>query len=349
MNFLTKLTTAFNNIIFSNSASGHLKTILVFLISFILALSLRKIINFIVKRSSIKISDGLILDIVINVKKLTPILFYMPFYLICRISPLPNFIEKFITASGIVFIIVCSVLYITSIVHSVSSKYFSNLSNELLKNSFDIFSDIIIWTMAVLLILSNLGFNINTLLAGLGIGGMAIALASQSILGNLFNYFTILLDKPFVLGDDISIDGNIGKIKRIGLKGTRMVGIDGEEIIISNTDITKGVLKNYKNMQKRRKLVILGVRYDTSPELIKEIPSILKNIVLSVPQTEFARVHFSSFSASSLDFELVFFVLSNNFRIYMDRAQEVNFKILDEFSKRGIGFAFPTNSIYIEH
>jgi len=202
--------------------------------------------------------------------------------------------------------------------------------------------------MAALFLLSNFGFNVTTLITGLGIGGMAVALASQTLLGDIFNYFTIIIDRPFRIGDIVKVGDVTGTVQVIGLKGTRLKAADGEQIIIANTDMTKSIVFNYQVMNERRVLVKIGIKYDTLPEKIKEIPSVLKRIVQSVEGTGFVRAHFYEFGNFSLNYEIVYFVSGNDYNNYMDKLQKVNFAILDEFARMGVEFAFPSQSIYVE-
>lgn len=199
----------------------------------------------------------------------------------------------------------------------------------------------IIWIIGILVILSNIGVNINTFIAGLGIGGVAIALAAQNILGDLFNYFVILFDKPFTKGDVIQFNTNIGRVENIGIKSTKVRSSTGELLSVSNTDLTKSIVHNYQQATKKRNISIIGVEYETPYELVKKIPEILENAVKSIPNVEFQRVHCSNFNTSSIDFELVYFVLSNDIIEYADGVQKVNFAILDAFNKDGINFAYP--------
>ncbi|MDR3244390.1 MAG: mechanosensitive ion channel family protein [Elusimicrobiota bacterium] len=335
-------------VILENTVSQHITALAVFVISFIVLLLIRKFIYSSLKKYSKKAEKSFALHILESAKKIMPILFYLPFYITAQYIVLPRLLEKTVSVLAILISTYCIVRYLSNLIKFMSDKHFLDETSPALKNSVEFFANAIIWIMAILLVLNNLGFNINTLLAGVGIGGMAIALASQSLLSDLFNYLTILIDKPFTVGDDVLVNGHFGTVQKIGLKGTRIISFDGELIIASNTDMTKSVLKNYKVMEKRRKITIIGIRYDTPAAVIKEIPSLLQTIVKSVEGVEFARAHFSAFADSSLNFELVFYVLSKEYSIYMNKIQEINFKILDEFAIRKIEFAFPSSSVYLE-
>ena len=201
--------------------------------------------------------------------------------------------------------------------------------------------------MGLLLILSNLGFDITTLIASLGIGGVAIALAVQSILSDLFNSLSIYVDKPFTVGDFIIVGDHMGTVQKIGLKTTRIQALQGEEIVISNSELTSSRVRNFKQMQKRRIVFAFGVTYDTSTEKVKKIPEMVKNAIDPLEKAEYDRAHFKNFGDSSLDFEVVYYVLTGDYTEYMDIQQSINLRIMEEFEKEGIEMAFPTRTVHL--
>lgn len=204
-----------------------------------------------------------------------------------------------------------------------------------------------VWLIGILFLIDNLGYDITTLVAGLGIGGIAIALAAQTILGDLFSYLVIFFDKPFEIGDFIIVEDKMGTIEYIGIKTTRLRTLGGEQLVCSNTDLTNSRVHNYKRMQERRVAFTLGVLYDTQPEKLKSIPGLVENVIRRVKEVRFDRAHFSSFGDSSLNFEIVYYVLSPDYTTYMDRQQEINFGIYETFANEEIGFAFPTQTLHI--
>lgn len=204
---------------------------------------------------------------------------------------------------------------------------------------------IVLWALILLLILDNLGIDITTLVAGLGIGGVAVALAVQNILGDLFASLSIVIDKPFVAGDFIIVDSFMGTVEHIGLKTTRVRSLDGEQIIFSNSDLLKGRIKNYKRMRERRVVFPFKVRYDTAPGQLEQIPVIVKQLVEAEKQTRFERSHFYKFGESSFDFETVFWMTTPDYNVYMDTQQRLNLALMREFDKRGIDFALPTKAL----
>jgi small-conductance mechanosensitive channel len=206
----------------------------------------------------------------------------------------------------------------------------------------------IIWGLAIIFYLDNMGFEISTVIAGLGIGGVAVALAAQAILKDLFSYFSILFDRPFEIGDFIIIDNYLGAVEYIGIKTTRIRSLGGEQLIFSNTDLTDSRVRNYKRMEKRRVLFKFGVIYQTTLAQLKLIPDLIKEIITNIDDTVFDRAHFFSFDDYSLTFEVVYYVIGSDYNKYMDLQQEINFKIKEAFEKQGIEFAFPTQTLHIE-
>ncbi|MDD3087431.1 MAG: mechanosensitive ion channel family protein [Candidatus Omnitrophica bacterium] len=206
---------------------------------------------------------------------------------------------------------------------------------------------IAIWAGAVIFFLDNLGFKISAVIAGLGIGGVAVALAAQTILKDLFSYFCILFDHPFKVGDFIIVGDFMGTIEHVGMKTTRIRSLGGEILVFSNSDLTDSRLRNYKLMEKRRVVFKIRVEYQTSLSQLREIPKIIKNIISGNKEAIFDRAHFFSYGDFSLIFEIVYYVVGGDYNKYMDIQQEINFLIKEEFEKRGIEFAYPTQTIYL--
>jgi small-conductance mechanosensitive channel len=203
----------------------------------------------------------------------------------------------------------------------------------------------VIWMLGFLLLFDNLGYNVTTIIAGLGIGGIAIALAAQSILGDLFNYFVIFFDRPFEIGDFITVDDKKGTVEYIGIKTTRLKSLTGEQLVFSNSDLTNSRIHNFKSMEQRRVSFSLGVVYQTSPQLLEKIPTLIKGIIEVQPTVTFDRAHFQKFSPSSLEYEVVYFVETSDYNLYMDLQQKINMEIFKVFAQEDIHFAYPTQSI----
>ena len=207
---------------------------------------------------------------------------------------------------------------------------------------------LILWVIVLLLILDNLGVNITGLVAGLGIGGIAVALAVQNILGDLLASLSIVLDKPFVIGDMIVVDKLMGTIENIGLKTTRVRSIDGEELIFSNNDLLKSRIHNYKRMQERRIVFGFGVVYQTAEEKLTLINDIVKQVIQAREYVRFERVHFKEYGESALKYEAVYHVKGPDYRIYMDVQEAINLDIFRRFRKEGIEFAYPTRTVHLQ-
>lgn len=207
--------------------------------------------------------------------------------------------------------------------------------------------NVIIWGIGLLFLFDNLGYDVTAVVAGLGIGGIAIALAAQNILGDLFNYFVIFLDRPFEIGDFIIVDDKMGTVEYIGIKTSRVKSLSGEQLVFANSDLTKSRIHNYKRMERRRVVYKIGVIYQTPYEQVKEIPEMIKSIILEQEMVEFDRSHFAGYGDWSLNFEAVYYVLSSDFTKHMDVLQAINLRLFEAFEKAGIEFAFPTRTLYV--
>ncbi len=208
--------------------------------------------------------------------------------------------------------------------------------------------NIVIWVILSLVILDNLNVEISSLVASLGIGGIAVALAVQNILGDLFGCLTIALDKPFAIGDFVVVDEFEGDIEDIGLKSTRIRSLSGEELIFSNSDLLNSRIRNYKRLEKRRISFSIGVLYDTGVEKLKKIPGIVEKIISPLENVQFDRAHFKSMGDYSLNFSIVYYVLDPIYVSYLDVQQTINLEIIQRFEKEGIEFAYPTQTLIME-
>lgn len=205
----------------------------------------------------------------------------------------------------------------------------------------------VLWAVVLLAVLSNVGVNITAFVASLGVGGIAVALAVQNILGDLFASLSIAVDKPFEVGDFISSAAGTGTVEYVGLKTTRIRALSGEQIVVGNTELLKQPVKNFRRMQERRIVFKFGVTYGTPPDLAEAIPGIVRRLVEDDAKLRFDRAHFLAFGESSLDYEVVYHVLAPDYGIYMDAQQRLNLGLLREFAARGIEFAFPTRTLYL--
>ena len=214
-------------------------------------------------------------------------------------------------------------------------------------NNLTLLARFFIWVAALLFLLDNLGIDVKTMLAGLGVGGVAIALAAQSILGDVFSSFTIYIDRPFDVGDVIEINGIRGTVETVGLKTTRIRSLTGEIIVLPNSQLTGNLLRNFQQVQTRRNTLSLGVTYDTSLKDLQRIPDLLQEAARGIDKLTLERSHFRNYGAFSLDFEVVTLVDESDFNPALDRQQSFLFRIKEVFDREGIAFAFPTQTILL--
>lgn len=206
---------------------------------------------------------------------------------------------------------------------------------------------LLIWSVGLLFMLDNAGINISTFVAGLGIGGAALALAAQAILGDTFSSFAIALDRPFEIGDFIAVDGLLGSVEQVGFKTTRVRSLSGELLVFSNSDLTRSRIRNFQKMRERRALFNLGVTYQTSPAQLRSIPGLVKAAIEGETNARFERCHFVQYGDSALTFETVFWVQSPDYLVYVDVLHAVNLRIFEAFAAEGIDFAFPTRTVHM--
>lgn len=282
---------------------------------------------------------------------LVPLAYFGAFYLSVNILNLNPLLKRIINITGVAILTLFAARLATALIGYGFNLYWTKRGKDIaLERSLNGILRVIkllVWGLAIVFFLDNLGFKISAVIAGLGIGGVAVALAAQAILGDLFSYFAILFDRPFEIGDFIIIGEFLGTIEHIGIKTTRIRSLGGEQVIFSNSDLTNSRVRNYKRMGKRRVVFKLGVIYQTSLEQLKVIPGIIENVIKNVEDTTFDRAHFFSYGDFSLVFEVVYYVLSRDYNKYMDIQQEINFAIKKEFETQGIEFAYPTQTLYV--
>ena len=207
---------------------------------------------------------------------------------------------------------------------------------------------VIIWLLGILFFLDNVGYKVTTVVAGLGVGGIAIALAAQNILGDLFSYFVIFFDKPFEVGDFIAMGDKSGTVERIGIKTSHVRSVAGEQLVMPNAELVKSVIHNYKRQEKRRITFKIGVSYDTTAEQLASIPNIIKQAIENNEKTLVERSHLLSLGDSSINFETIYLIDSADYNVYMDINQAVNLEVLRQFRDRGIDIAYPSRKLIIE-
>jgi small-conductance mechanosensitive channel len=266
---------------------------------------------------------------------------------------LPEQVRGLIDGGVIIAVLIQVALWANSIISFVIDRYKRDRieqdpSSVTAVTTIGFIGKLALWSVVLLLALDNLGFNVTALVAGLGIGGIAVGLAVQGILSDLFASLSIVLDKPFEIGDSIAVGEFQGSVEYIGLKTTRVRSFSGEQLVFSNTDLTSSRIRNFKRMQERRVVFDVGVVYQTPYEKLAAIPSIIRGIIEQQEQTRFDRVHFRKYGDFSLNFEIVYYVLNPDFNLYMDIQQAINLTMFRRFEEEGINFAYPTRTLYVE-
>ncbi len=278
---------------------------------------------------------------------------YVSLYVASRFLELSETIEKVLYYLLIIFCVFYAAQGLSRIVDHLTKKQIEkrksgdNIQNTSMIKVFGTIFKTVIWSIAVLMIFSNLGIEITPLIASLGIGGIAIAIALQSVLADLFSAFAIYFDKPFKEGDFIIVGNDMGTVKQIGIKTTRIQTLQGQELVISNSELTSTRVNNYKRMERRRIVFTFGVEYDTPTKKLKKINEIVSEAVKKTKGATFDRVHFHNFGDFSLNYEVVYYVESPDYNKYMDAQQEINLRIKEAFEKEKIAFAFPTQTLHI--
>lgn len=207
---------------------------------------------------------------------------------------------------------------------------------------------LLIWTAVALLVLANLGVEITAVIAGLGVGGVAVALAVQGILADLFASLSMYFDRPFDIGDFIIVDDYMGAVEKIGLRTTRVASLGGEQIVFANGDLVKARVRNYARMRERRVVFAFGIEYGLPAEKVERAAVIAREVISETPETRLDRVHFAAYGAYSLDYEAVYYVLSPDYGLYMDCQHSINMAIYRRFEAEGIPFAFPTRTLHLK-
>ncbi len=340
--------------IFQNKVQDYIVSILIFLIS-IIGLSIVK--RFVIQhlkvwaKKTVFDFDDLIVRLISQIG--WPVFVVLSVYMASTSLILCESIRSFIKYAFVFVVTIRTILLLQEIIQYAVNKTLiqrigaENQSSKAMINSVVWIVKWGIWLLGGIFILDNLGVNITSLVAGIGIGGIAVAMASQAILGDAFSALSIYLDKPFEIGDFIIVDDCMGTVEYIGVKTTRLRSLSGEQLVFSNSDLTKSRVKNYKRMASRRIAFKIGVTYQTTVEQVREIPHLIKDIFSAIKDVRLDRVHFQNFGEFSLEYDFVYYVYSSDLNIYMYKQLEIIFIIMDFFEKSGIEFAYPTQTLYL--
>jgi small-conductance mechanosensitive channel len=260
--------------------------------------------------------------------------------------------HKIIVTIFVIALLIQGGIWGMALIKAVMANYRNNAGEDragelTTLNLIGFIAQVAVWSLVVLLVLDNLGIDITALVAGLGIGGIAVALAVQNILGDLFASLSIVLDKPFVIGDFLIIGDLMGSVEHVGLKTTRVRSLSGEQLIFSNADLLKSRIRNYGRMYERRVVFRIGVTYETPRAKLKGIPGIIRDIIEGRDKARFDRSHFMEYADYSLNFETVYYVLSPDYNVYMDIQQDIYFQLHERLEQEEIEFAYPTQKLFL--
>lgn len=341
---------------FNNSISDYLLALLV-TIGIVLLLKIVKIyllasIRRFTKQTHIDVDD-LVFRVVKNVFR-TPVMLLIGVNVALLYLQIPENWNKYINGMNLVIGIYYVAKAIQEVIIYATDKYIFRLENENRAGDAAMARVLskalkwVIWLLAVVMLLQNFGINVTALIAGVGVGGIAIAFALQNVLEDIFAAFSIHFDQPFKVGDFVQVGTDKGTVKSVGLKSSRVRTTTGDELIVPNKELTQSRVRNFGRLEKRRVVANIGVKYDTPIKKLRKILEIIAKIVENIEKAELDRVHMNNLADSSINFQFVYHVDSNNFQVHMDIKQQINFEILEAFEKEGIELAFPTQTIVLE-
>jgi len=296
----------------------------------------------IVRKTETKLDDALLAMVDVH----WPFFIFLSLFISIRFIVVSTIITK---AFGYVMLVVFTYYIVRAITKLVDYTAHATMKKDTDAAAIDVtimLAKGAIWVLAFVFILSNLGYNITTLLAGLGIGGIAIAFALQNVLSDIFASISIYIDKPFKPGDFIIVGDDMGTVKKIGIKSTRVTTLHGQELVMSNRELTETRVNNYGKMKRRRIVFDLGVTYQTPLPKMKKIPKMIQEVIDKTNQATFDRAHWKEYGESSLNIEIVYYVESPEYLLFRDIQQKINQDIMECFVKAKIKFAYPTRTIY---
>jgi len=337
---------------FGNTIEAYLIAIGILVGGIILVKIFKTIILFRLKKWSEKTETELDDFLIKGIEKsIVPLLYYGAFYAGLSSLTLNPSTRRIIEIASLVLLTFFIMRFISSTIMFTLTHFIKKQERGEEKarqlRGMTVLINIFIWVLGIVFLMDNLGFDISAVIAGLGIGGIAIALAAQTILGDLFSYFVIFFDRPFEVGDFIVVGDKVGTIEYTGIKTTRVRALSGEQLVFSNTDLTNSRIHNFKKMERRRVVFKLGVVYQTTSKQLAEISTFVREIIEKQPDTVFDRGHFASYGDFSLNFEFVYYILGSDYVKYMDTQQKINLEVYDEFEKRKIEFAYPTQTLFV--
>jgi small-conductance mechanosensitive channel len=300
-------------------------------------------------------SENIYDDAIINLleRDLIPIAYIASIYLAISNLALHPILERTVEVLVVIISTILAIRLISAIVEYIIKIYWINYQrdNVNLEQSIDALMPairIIIWLIGIVFLLDNLGFDISAVVTSLGIGGVAIALASQGVLQDLFSYFAILLDRPFELGDFIVVGDYLGTVEYVGIKTTRLQSTGGEQIVMANTDLVSSRIRNHKKMRQRRINFKFGVAYQTTKEQLSQIPEWIREIIDQTENATCDRAHFTGYGQYSQNFEAAYAIDNNDYIVYLNAQQTINLALKEKFAEAGIEFAYPTQIVHLD-
>ena len=296
--------------------------------------------------------DDFLVDLIANTKNIMLLIFAI--FMASKTLEIKQSIQEFIDVFTMVVLLLQVGFWLNAVIsyliqRQVNKQLKSNASNATTLSALGTIAKGVVWVLLTVMALDNIpGVEVSTLITGLGIGGIAIGLAVQNILGDLLSSLSIVLDRPFVIGDFITVGDFSGTVEHIGIKSTRVRSLTGEQVVFSNSDLLGSRIRNYQRMDRRRVVFHFGVTYQTSHEMLVKIPDMVRDIIDPKENVTFDRAHFKSYGDSTLDFEVVYWIESSDYTMFMDIQQDINLHVFDEFAKNKIDFAYPTQTIFLE-
>jgi small-conductance mechanosensitive channel len=298
--------------------------------------------------------DDMLIEVFKTIKP--PFYFFISIYFAIKVLAVADIFNKTLLVLFLISIVFEIVQALSRVLDYVMRKYLNKNKEEGEDNQhadsviklLQVLVKVVLWVVGLVLILSNMGIDVTSLVAGMGIGGLAIALALQNVLSDLFAAFSIYIDKPFKAGDFIKLGTDSGTVEKIGMKTTRLKTLQGEQLIISNQELTNARVQNFRRMDNRRVSFKLGFTYDTSHKKLKAIPKMIEEIVAKVDLVEFNRCHFVEYADSALIFDIVIFISSKEMTDYLSAREKINLAIYEKFGKEKIEFAYPTQTINLQ-
>jgi len=336
-----------------NSVQSWIIALLMFLGGLVVIRLFRKILLSVLKKWADG-TEGRFDDFIVEEtrRSIVPLLYYGAFYAAINYLEISPRAGKVLHVVSLLYLTFFAVRLLITVLRFILMQYLSRQENGAEKQQqirgVMVIVSVIIWALGLVFLMDNWGFDVTAIITGLGIGGIAIALATQQILGDLFSYFVILFDRPFEVGDFVIVQDKIGTIEHIGIKTTRVRSLFGEEVICSNTDLTNTRIHNYKKLERRRIAFKVAVTYQTPASTSVRIAGMLKQIIEREPNVTFDRAHLFSFSQSGLEFECVYYVSTGDYNMYMDAQQSINIGIIRKFEEEGVEFAIPAQNVFLQ-